>query len=151
MVADGCTTAEHLIINDQVRIAVSELRFAFSRSPGPGGQNVNKANTRVTLLFDLARTGALTSAQRARVRRRLATRIDRVGMLRVVSSRHRTQAANRRAAIERFVELLAGALAVRKPRFKTRAPRRATERRLEDKARRSQLKSRRRSRPLIED
>ncbi|HUU82509.1 MAG TPA: alternative ribosome rescue aminoacyl-tRNA hydrolase ArfB [Phycisphaerae bacterium] len=143
--------AEELVINAQVRIRTSELRFVFSRSPGPGGQNVNKSNTRVTLLFDVGQTEALSPAQRSRVHRRLATRIDREGTLRVVSSRHRTQMANRRAAVSRFVELMADALTVRKKRVKTRVPRRAVERRLQDKTRSSQLKRLRRARPSADD
>jgi ribosome-associated protein len=139
------------VINDRVRIPASELRFVTSRSSGPGGQNVNKVNTRVTLLFDLAVTQSLTSTQRSRVRRRLHTRIDRRGVMRVVSSRHRTQAANRRAAIERFTGLLADALAVPKARLKTRVPAAAIERRLQEKARRSQVKRRRASRPVTDE
>lgn len=139
-----------MVVNARVGIPTSELRFIFSRSSGPGGQNVNKVSTRVTLLFDLAATQSLTPAQRGRIRRRLHTRIDGQGVLRVVSSRHRTQAANRRAAIERFAGLLAEALVVRKPRIKTRAPRVAVERRLQEKARRSQRK-RQRARPVAAD
>ena len=145
------SSAEHLVVNVQVRIPTAELRFVFSRSPGPGGQNVNKVNTRVTLLFDLAGTESLTASQRSRVRRRLRTRIDRAGTLRVVSSRHRTQSANRRAAVERFVELLADALTVRRKRIKTRVPHRAVERRLQDKTHCSQLKRLRRTRPSADD
>jgi ribosome-associated protein len=142
---------QELVVNTRVRIPTWELRFVFSRSPGPGGQNVNKVNTRVTLLFDVAHSESLTPAQRARVRRRLATRIDRHGTLRVVSARHRTQAANRRAAIQRFVELLADALTVRKRRIKTSVPRRAIERRLQNKTHHSQLKHLRRTRPSIDE
>jgi ribosome-associated protein len=142
---------DHVIINERVHIPLSELRFVFSRSGGPGGQNVNKVNTRVTLLFDLSATQSLTPGQRARVQRRLRTRIDRRGVLRVVSIRHRTQAANRKAAIERFAGLLADALTVRKARLKTRVPRSAIQRRREDKTRRSRIKRLRSTRPPAED
>lgn len=145
------SSPQELVVNTRVRIPTWELRFVFSRSPGPGGQNVNKVSTRVTLLFDVADSESLTPAQRGRVRRQLATRIDRHGTLRVVSARHRTQAANRRAAVQRFVELLADALTVRKTRVKTRIPRRAVERRLQNKTRHSQLKRLRRTRPLVDD
>ena len=64
-------TDGHVVVNARVRIPMSELRFVFSRSPGPGGQNVNKLNTQATLLFDLAATQSLTAVQRSRVRRRL--------------------------------------------------------------------------------
>ncbi len=143
--------AEQVMVNEVVSIPPSQLHFAFSRSPGPGGQNVNKVNTQVTLRFDVTGTEALTPSQRARVRRRLATRIDRHGVLRVVSRRHRTQSANRRAAVERLVELLADALTVRRQRIKTRVPRRAVERRLKGKSRRSQVKRFRRTRPSADE
>ena len=141
---------DYVVVNARVSIPTSELRFVFSRSSGPGGQNVNKVSTRVTLLFDVAATQSLTPVQRGRIRRGLRTRIDGQGVLRVVSSRHRTQAANRRAALERFAELLAGALAVPKPRVKTRTPRAAVERRLQEKARRS-VRKRQRARPVTAD
>ena len=145
------TGADHLNVNRRVRIPLSELRFTFSRSSGPGGQNVNKVSTRVTLLFDVSATNALTPGQRSRVMKRLHTRIDSHGVLRVVSSRHRSQAANRRAATERFAALLADALAVPKPRIETRVPRAVVARRLRDKARRSEAKHRRRYRPSQDD
>jgi ribosome-associated protein len=144
-------SADHIEVNRRVRIPLSELRFAFSRSSGPGGQNVNKVSTRVSLLFDVSATTALTPRQRARVMENLATRINSEGVLRVVSSRHRTQAANRQAATERFAALLAGALAVPKPRIETRVPRAVVARRLREKARRSEAKRRRRYRPAQDD
>ena len=143
--------ADPVAVNRQVRVPLAELRFAFSRSPGPGGQRVNKVSTRVTLLFDVPATKALTAGQKSRVLDRLHTRVGSNGVLRVVSSRHRTQGANRRAAIERFAALLAEALARRKPRVKTRVPAVAVARRLEDKAHRAERKRRRRYRPSVDE
>lgn len=125
-------------------IDAEELRFTFQRSGGPGGQNVNKVNTRVTLLFDLLASPSLTAEQKELIGRRLATRISRDGVLRVVSSRHRTQSANRRAALARFVELLTAALHVEKPRKPTRIPPAARRRRREEKASRARVKDLRR-------
>ena len=133
-----------LIVNSGVTIPRDELRLATSRSSGPGGQNVNKVETRVTLLFDVAASQSLSPGQKDRLSRKLATRITRAGVLRVVSQRHRTQAANRRAAEERFVELVGDALVRSKPRRKTRKPARAHRERLEGKRQRSQLKDARR-------
>jgi ribosome-associated protein len=127
-------------------IGADELRFAYSRSSGPGGQYVNRVETRVTLLFDVAESPSLTDEQKRRVRRRLATRINKAGILRVVSQRHRTREANRRAAIERFEELLAEALRSPRPRRKTRVPAGAKRRRVESKRRRGEVK-RSRGRP----
>ena len=151
----GATVAlkntEPVAVNRQVRVPLAELRFAFSRSPGPGGQRVNKVSTRVTLLFDVPATKALTAGQKSRVLDRLHTRVGSNGVLRVVSSRHRSQGANRRAAIERFAALLAEALARRKPRVKTRIPAAAVARRLEEKAHRAERKRRRRYRPSVDE
>lgn len=130
-------------INDELEIDEAELSFVTSRSSGPGGQNVNKVATRVTLRFDVAASPALSEQQRRLVRERLATRIRRDGVLSVSSRRHRTQAANRRAAQERFAELLADALEVDPERRKTRIPRAVRRRRLDDKRRRARLKERR--------
>ncbi|MCH8251780.1 MAG: aminoacyl-tRNA hydrolase [Planctomycetes bacterium] len=134
-------------INPTLAIPRAELRFVCSRSPGPGGQNVNKVNTRVTLHFDVATSPLLTEAQRARILDKLSTRIDRSGVLRVVSSRHRTQIANRRAVVQRFAELLADALLRPKPRKQTRVSKGAIARRLETKAQRSAVKRLRGVRP----
>ena len=139
-----------LEISPGVAIADGELTFTASRSGGPGGQNVNKVATRVTLMFDLARSPCLSSEQKARIRERLATRISRDGVLRVVAQRHRTQAANRRATVERFVELLRRALAEEAPRRPTRPSRAARERRVEEKKRRGRRKAER-SRPSAAD
>ena len=118
-----------------------ELRFSASRSGGPGGQNVNKVNSRVTLLFDVDGSRALTPDQKVRLRERLAGRISSAGLLRVVSQRHRTQAANRRAAQQRFEEVLRQALAEESPRVATRPSHTARQRRLLNKVRRARLKS----------
>ena len=124
-------------------IGDEELLFKASRSSGPGGQNVNKVNTRVTLLFDVVKSPSLTSTQKARVVAKLATRIDKRGILRVVSQKGRTQEANRQAARERLAELLAAALTRPPIRKKTRVPAGAKERRLKEKKLRSTLKQQR--------
>ena len=97
-------------ITDSLEIPDDELTFTASRSSGAGGQNVNKVNTRVTLTFDLAASSSLTAAEKDRIAERLATRVNKTGVLRVTSQRHRTQAANRDAAVARFTELLRSAL-----------------------------------------
>jgi len=134
-------------IDDGVAIPDEELVFATSRSGGPGGQNVNKLETRVTLRFDLAGSPSLTEEQKARLRERLATRITRDGIFHVTSQKHRTQGANRDAAAERFVELLREGLREEVPRRKTRIPRAAKKRRLEGKRRQGERK-RERSAPV---
>ena len=135
-----------LIINDQVAIDEDELDFSYARSSGPGGQNVNKVETKVILRFSVRDTASLTDAQKRRIQEKLSTRISRDGVLRVVSQRHRTRAANQNAATDRFIELLADALKVAKPRRKRGIPASVRRRRLDDKRRRARVKELR-SRP----
>lgn len=122
------------------RIPEAELAFEYSRSSGPGGQNVNRVETRATLLFDIARSRSLDAEQKIRLGWRLATRINRDGILRVSSQRHRTREANRRAALERFAELLEQALARARPRVKTALSAGVKRRRLDQKRRRGETK-----------
>ena len=127
-------------VNQDLSISEEQLKFETSRSGGPGGQNVNKVASRVMLLFDVDRSTALSEDQKKRVRERLANRINKDGVLRVVSQQHRTQLANRRAAMDRFLELLVQALRKPRPRRPTKLPQASKRRRLEEKARRGQLK-----------
>ncbi len=128
-------------INDRLYIPRREVKFTFSRSSGPGGQNVNKVNTRVTLRFDIDASRALTEQQKALIRHKLASKISHNGVLMVNAGRHRTQKANRDAAIRRFAELIAQALAKKAHRKKTRLPRFAKERRLKAKKHRGRIKA----------
>jgi ribosome-associated protein len=130
-------------IGDQLTIPDDELSFEFSRSSGPGGQNVNKVSTKATLLFDVEGSPSLTDEQRTRIKRRLGTRITKAGVLRITSQRHRSQRANREAVVERFSELIEEALRPRRRRRRTRVPREAKERRLQEKKRRGELKRQR--------
>lgn len=130
-------------ISSGIFISEDELVFKFSRSSGPGGQNINKVNTRVTVLFDVARAKSFSDEQRQRILKRLATRADKDGVIRVVSQRYRTQKANRRAVVERLEELLKEALKKKAVRKKTKVPEAVKRRRLERKRRRSLLKKQR--------
>jgi ribosome-associated protein len=130
-------------INANTVIPDEELLFKASRSSGPGGQNVNKVNTRVTLLFDVAASPSLTPHQKKRIAQKLATRMDKRGVLRIVSQKGRTQETNRQAARERFADLLAEALKRLPARKKTGIPAGARERRLKEKKQRSAIKQQR--------
>jgi len=121
----------------------NELVFKVSRSGGPGGQNVNKLNTRVTLLFDVANCGSLSDLQKQKILARLTSRADVNGVLRVVSQKFRTQRANRNAAIERLQQLLTNALKIHPVRKKSKVPYAAKQQRLEKKRRKSLLKKQR--------
>lgn len=140
-------------ITPELAIPEEELAFVTARSSGPGGQNVNKVETRVTLRFDLASPAlsALSPEQRERLAERLKTRITKAGVLHVTSQRHRTQGDNREAAVERFVELLREALREEAPRRPTRVPRGVRERRLSGKRRVGEKKRERRPAARFED
>jgi len=109
----------------------------FSRSGGPGGQNVNTRSTRVEVVFDVAGSPSLGPRQRARLLERLGPEV------RVVASDERSQLRNRELALERLASRLAEALRVETPRRATRPTKAAKERRLEEKRQRSQIKQRR--------
>lgn len=130
-------------ITPTLSISEEELSFTTSRSGGPGGQNVNKVNTRVMLLFDVENSTSLSEKRKRSIKRRLSRRVNRAGILRVVSQKHRSQSANKKAAMQAFVELLSEALRVRKSRKKTKIPEVARRKRREEKAQRSQLKQKR--------
>jgi len=130
-------------INRQLSIPERELRFRFSRSSGPGGQNVNKVNTKVTLSFDVDRSPSLSAEQKRQIKEKLANRITHKGILMISAGFHRTQKANRDAAVNRFAQLIAWALKKPAPRKKTYISRSANERRLRQKKKRSMIKKER--------
>jgi ribosome-associated protein len=125
-------------------VPLSELRFRTSRSGGPGGQHVNRTDTRVEVLWNVGTSPSVSAAQRQRLVDGLASKLDSRGVLRVVSSEHRSQLRNREAAIERLRTLVREALVRRKTRRKTKPPPGAVEGRLAGKRRRAQRKDRRR-------
>lgn len=137
-------------INDQLEIPDDDITFDASTSSGPGGQHVNRVQTRVTLSFDLSRSRALDDGDRERIRTKLASRINKAGLLQVRSERHRSQRLNREEAVRRFAALLAAALEPEIPRKKTRVSKAVRERRVAEKKRRSELKEARR-RPRSDD
>jgi ribosome-associated protein len=134
------TVAEAVRITPELAIPVAELEFRASRSSGPGGQGVNTTDSRVELRFDLAGSPSLPDEAKARALRRLGPRLDSGGVLRVVAQTQRSQLANRRAAVDRFTELMSAALATPRPRRPTRPTRAAAARRVESKRRRSATK-----------
>jgi ribosome-associated protein len=131
-------------VTPTVSIPPGELDARATKAGGPGGQHVNTSSTRVELLWRLAESRAVTDEQRARLRLKLAPRLDSEGNVRVVASDTRSQRQNRILAEERLVTLVRRALAIPKTRRKTAPTRSAIERRLADKRMRSQRKQERR-------
>lgn len=134
-----------LDIGPGVIVPAQLLRASASRSGGPGGQNVNKLETKVTIELDVEAL-PLSDAQRALVQERLRTRITREGVLKVTSQSERSQLGNRDRALDRMEELLREALVPRVPRRATRVPRGQKEKRRTEKKRLAE-KKRLRGRP----
>jgi ribosome-associated protein len=130
----------YLEITPSLLLPLSELDYRATRSGGPGGQHVNTSSTRIEVWWGIAASPTLTPEQRERLLGRLATRLDGEGRLRIVASESRSQLRNREAATERLREVVSAALAVPKPRKRTKPSRAAKAARLEAKRRRSATK-----------
>lgn len=136
-----------LTVNDRVTIPEDEMRFSFARSGGPGGQNVNKVETKVEVRWRPADSRALSDADREWLLGRLAGRLTNDGDLLVVSTRTRTRERNREDALRKLAEMVRAALVRPRRRRKTRRTRASIERRLGEKKRRGQVKRDRRRGP----
>ena len=134
-----------LRVSRSVLVPEGELRWRFSRSSGPGGQSVNTADSRATLSLDVARSTAFGPIQRSRALERLAGRLVD-GVLTVTAQEGRSQLRNREAAMARMAAILAAAIAPPpRARAATAPSKRATQRRIDAKKRRSRTKRLRRT------
>ena len=122
----------------------SELEFSFTRSSGPGGQNVNKVNSRVELRFDVINSRELSDEQKGIIIKRLKSRINNDGILFLSAQDDRSQLKNKEIVILRFYEIINKALRVHKKRVKTKPSKSSIENRLKEKRESSEKKNRRR-------
>jgi ribosome-associated protein len=135
-----------LIVSEQIEIPDEDFEWKFVRSSGPGGQNVNKVSSAVQLRFLLPRNTSLPGAVRGRLRRLAGRKLVDDGSILIAARSERSQEQNRRAALERFAELVRAALIEPKVRKKTRPTRASKERRIESKKHRAGTKRSRASR-----
>jgi ribosome-associated protein len=137
---------DRLTVGSRISIPLAEFEFRASRSSGPGGQNVNKVNSRVQMWWDVTRSLSIPEDVRQRFLRQQANRITKEGRLLLDCQQHRTQLANRAGVLSELEKLLHRALVVPKKRRKTKASRGSHERRLQGKRERSEKKAGRRFR-----
>ena len=131
-------------------IPEEELMFEFARSGGPGGQKVNKTETKVTVRWNVDKSKAFDDVQKARIRDLLHHRINKHGELMLSSEEERSQIRNRQIVIERLNEMVGGAIIPPKVRKPTKPSRAAREKRLEGKKRVSQKKASRKRPDITE-
>jgi ribosome-associated protein len=127
-----------------VSVAESDVRLGYARGGGPGGQNVNKVNTKVELWVRLDGLIGLSAAARSRLATLAGRRLTAAGDIHLSSDEHRTQRANREAVFDRLREMILQAKVEPKRRRKIKISRAAKQRRLDSKRRRSDVKSGRR-------
>ncbi|TQI69587.1 ribosome-associated protein [Gramella sp. Hel_I_59] len=121
----------------------AELEFKAVRSSGPGGQHANKTSTKVELSFHVENSNGLSEAEKGRIQRKLANRINREGFLKMSSEDSRSQHTNREIVVHNFMELIKSALKRQKPRKKTKPSRASKLKRLHSKKKRSEIKANR--------
>ena len=137
-----------LRINDTITIADWELSESFTRSSGPGGQNVNKVSTAVELRFEAERSPHFSTSQKARLKRLAGRRWTNEGAIVIRAEETRSQARNRELAEARLVEMILAALIAPKRRIATKPTYGSTQRRLVAKSVRADVKA---GRGKIED
>ena len=118
----------------------AEFQFFTSRSSGPGGQNVNKVNSKVELRLDIRNSAILTQEQKDLICTKLASKITDEGILSVVSQRDRSQLSNKEDAVQKLYQLIIKALTPVKPRQKTKPTQGSVENRLTQKRQKAEIK-----------
>lgn len=129
-----------LVVNDSIRVPAAELSLSFVRSSGPGGQNVNKVNSKAVLKWNVATTSSLSDGVKSRFFKRYGRRINQAGEVVLSSDRFRNQPRNVSDCYEKLRQLIQSVLTAPRKRIKTRPSKSSVERRLTSKRHRSERK-----------
>lgn len=140
----GLIVAKDVVVTSRLTIPAAELAFSFARSSGPGGQNVNKVNSKAVLRWNVGASSALSEAVRERFQRKYGTRVNEKGELVLSSDRYRDQGRNVTDCLSKLREMLRAVAAPPRRRIPTKTPKGAKESRLRTKREVSEKKSRRR-------
>ena len=132
--------ADELRVDARITIPYAEFQWSYSRSPGPGGQHVNKSNTKATLRWSAVHSPALPPDVRRRLLQQQGTRITREGDLVLSSHQYRDQRRNVEDCLDKLRRMVLQAAARPRPRKKTKVPASSKRKRLDAKRRRGQLK-----------
>ena len=139
--------ARSLIVNSSTTIPAAELSVSFARSSGPGGQNVNKVNSKVTLRWNVSESNAVSLEVRTRFLERFSSRINQAGEILISSERYRDQPRNLSDCYEKLRQLVQTTLAPLRKRKKTKPTNASIEKRLAGKREKSMRKQNRRLHP----
>jgi ribosome-associated protein len=127
-------------VTSKLSIPAREITFVYGTSTGPGGQHVNRVATKATLLFDINRSNSLTPLQKQRIHEKLKTRVNKLGVLRVASSKFKSQKNNRQVSIDRFIELIRESIKPVRKRKATKVPYSSKRKRVKAKKNRGETK-----------
>jgi len=131
----------YLYVNEKIKIPMQEINFRFARSSGPGGQKVNKANTKVHLVWSLDLSKSMDLILKDYLSMRLAKHLNDRGEIHIYSDQYRSQDRNKKDCLDKLKQLLSQASKTQKKRKKTKPKAAQKEKRLKEKKRRGEIKS----------
>jgi len=141
---------DDVYIKNGISIPADEIEFKVSRSGGPGGQHVNRTESKVSVYWNIKNTRILTDEQKLRVLNNIHTHVTDDGVLVIHNSESRSQQQNKQAALATLATVIRKALYIPKKRMQTKVSKAVKEARLQEKSRRSSLKKLR-TKKIVED